>query len=102
MWALGTEKAARRVARKAKEKRRRYYDVGEAEWEESAQAEILGQTELEARRLQEALVLQEREEIARTKMAVGHEAAEYRQRCNQEAELEINRRQATANCTIEE
>ena len=34
-------------------------------------------------------------------MAVGHEAAEYRQRCNQEAELEINRRQATANCTIE-
>ena len=46
-------------------------------------------------------MLQEREEIAR-KMAVGHEAAEYRQRCNQEAELEINRRQASANCTIEE
>ena len=64
--------------------------------------EVLGQTEPEARRLQEALVLQEREEIARTKMAVGHEAAEFRQRCNQEAELEINRRQATANCTIEE
>ena len=35
-------------------------------------------------------------------MAVGHEAAEYRQRCNQEAELEIHRRQATANCTLEE
>ena len=55
--------------------------------------EVLGQTELQARRLQEALVLQEREEIARTKLAVGHEAAEYRQRCNQEA---------TANCTSEE
>ena len=57
--------------------------------------EVLGQTELEARRLQEALVLQEREEIARTKTAVGHEAAEYRQKFNQEAELEINRRQSS-------
>jgi len=69
---------------------------------ERRRREVLGQTELEAKRLQEALVLQEREEIARAKMAVGHEAAEYRQRCNQEAELEIHRRQATANCTLEE
>ena len=64
--------------------------------------EVMGQTELEARRLQEALMHQEREEIARTRQAVGQEAAEYRQKCNQEAEFEIHRRQASANNTIEE
>ena len=45
---------------------------------------------------------QEREEVARTKAVVGHEAAEYRQRCNQETELEINRRQLSAHSTMEE
>ena len=50
--------------------------------------EVLGQTELEAKRLQGALLNQEREEVARTRAVVGHEAAEFRQRCNQEAEQE--------------
>ena len=64
--------------------------------------EVLGNTELEAQRLQDALLLQEREEIARTRLAVGQEAAEYMQKCNQEAEIEINRRQASAQNTVEE
>lgn len=61
--------------------------------------EVMGHTELEARRLQEAPLHQGRGEIARTRQAVGQEAAEYRQKCNQEAELEIHRSQASANCT---
>ena len=64
--------------------------------------EVLGHAELEAKRLQDALLLQERGEIARTRLAVGQEAAEYMQKCNQEAEIEINRRQATAHNTVEE
>ena len=64
--------------------------------------EVLGSTELEAKRLQDALLLQERQEIARTRLAVGQEAAEYMQKCNQEAEIEINRRQASAQNTVEE
>ena len=64
--------------------------------------EVLGNTELEAQRLQDALLLQERAEIARTRLAVGQEAAEYMQKCNQEAEIEINRRQASAQNTVEE
>ena len=62
----------------------------------------MGNTELEAKRLQDALLLQEREEIARTRLAVGQEAAEYMPKCNQEAEIEINRRQASAHNTVEE
>lgn len=51
--------------------------------------EVLGQTELEAKRLQGALLNPEREEVARTRAVVnGHEAAEFRQRRNQEAEQE--------------
>ena len=64
--------------------------------------EVLGNTELEAKRLKDALLLQEREEIARTRLAVEQEAAEYMQKCNQEAEIEINRRQASAHNTVEE
>ena len=64
--------------------------------------EVLGSTELEAKRLQDALLLQERQEIARTRLAVGQEAAEYMQKCNQEAEIEITRRQASAQNTVEE
>ena len=64
--------------------------------------EVLGNTELEAKRLQDALLLQERQEIARTRLAVGQEAAEYMQKCNQEAEIEITRRQASAQNTVEE
>lgn len=36
------------------------------------------QTELEAKRLQEALLHQEREEVARTKAVVGHETTDVR------------------------
>ena len=73
--------------------------------EEAADAmhrEMMGQAELQARNLQEALVHHEQAELRRTREMMGQENAEMKWKMLMEAEREIHRQQVNAQTTVEE
>ncbi len=69
---------------------------------EARHQQVLGQVEMEAQHLQEALRMREREELKRTRDIMSREAAQMREQLTREAEDEIYRQQRNASTTVED
>ena len=66
---------------------------------EARRQQVLGQVEMEAQHLQEALRVRESEELKRTRDIMSREAAQMREQLTREAEDEIYRQQRNASTT---
>ncbi len=69
---------------------------------EARHKQVIGQVEIDAMHLQDALRSREKEEMQRTRELMGREAAELRGKFTREAEYEIQRQQQGASSTVEE
>ena len=69
---------------------------------EARHQQVVGQIEMQAHNLQEALLVRENEELMRAREVMSSEAAQMREQLTREAEDEIYRQQRNANATVED
>ena len=69
---------------------------------EARHQQVVGQMEMQAQNLQEALKIHENEELRRAREVMSSEAMQMREQVTREAEDEIYRQQRNANATVED